>query len=183
MKISFIKITIPTIDKRSYETMQTENYRSVGGAQFCVVTITSLALELPRKSVNHSSWRKLSYCFKPKISNIVQKCSKLPWQTIYYGPHEKGSRPIVNLLSITTTICTFFSSSSSSFFSSSSSSETSLSRSFSTNNLIGYPINWLCFLTTSLILFSSMYSAWSSFIYNVIFVPLPMGSSPKIMYN
>jgi len=29
-----------------------------------VVTITSLALELPRKSVKHSSWKKLSYYFK-----------------------------------------------------------------------------------------------------------------------
>ena len=37
-----------------------------------------LALELPRKSVKHSSWKKLSYCFKLQISNIVQKCSKLP---------------------------------------------------------------------------------------------------------
>ena len=45
--------------------MQTENYRmSVGGAQFCLVTITYLALELPRKFVKHSSWKKLSYCFK-----------------------------------------------------------------------------------------------------------------------
>jgi len=26
--------------------------------------ITSLALELPRKSVKHSSWKKSSYCFK-----------------------------------------------------------------------------------------------------------------------
>ena len=53
-KIPFIKIT-----------MKTENYkRSVGGAKFCLVTITYLALELPRKSVKHSSWKKLSYCFK-----------------------------------------------------------------------------------------------------------------------
>ena len=45
--------------------MQTENYRrSVGGAYFCLVTITYLALELPRKSVKHSWWKKLSYCFK-----------------------------------------------------------------------------------------------------------------------
>ena len=45
----------------SYETKQTENYRRpVGGAYFCALTITSLALELPRKSVKHSSWKKLS---------------------------------------------------------------------------------------------------------------------------
>ena len=28
------------------------------------VTITYIALVLPRKSVKHSSWKKLSYCFK-----------------------------------------------------------------------------------------------------------------------
>ena len=28
------------------------------------INVTSLALELPRKSVKHSSWKKLSYCFK-----------------------------------------------------------------------------------------------------------------------
>lgn len=33
---------------------------------------------------------------------------------------------------------------------------------------IGYPMNWECFLTTSLILFSSRYSVWSSFMWRMM---------------
>ena len=47
------KITMQTIDKRAV----TKRCRRL-------VTSTSLALELLRKSVKHSSWKKLSYCFK-----------------------------------------------------------------------------------------------------------------------
>jgi len=33
-------------------------------AALCNLLLHNLALELPRKSVKHSSWKKLSYSFK-----------------------------------------------------------------------------------------------------------------------
>merc|ERR1712110_437905 len=75
----------------------------------------------------------------------------------------------------------FFSSSPSFFSSSASSSLTSLLLSFWTRSLMGYPMNWECFLTISLTFFSSRNSVWSSFMWRTILVPLPMGSPVSVL--
>ena len=65
-----------------------------------MVTITSLALELPRKSVKHSSWKQLSYCFNSYINNIVQKCSKFPSRLSLFGRSLNSWRVRANALTL-----------------------------------------------------------------------------------